>query len=171
MKTFKQIASHPRYEINEFGIVRNIKTKSIKSQYLNDSGYYMISCSYGNKSKPARVHRLLAETFIENPLNLKCINHKNGIKTDNSIENLEWCTHLENMRHAFSTGLVNNTGEKNGQAKLKEQDVIKIKTLLLSGKSQQKIANEFNVSRSAVLGIHIGRLWKHVLLRRDEQTP
>ena len=165
MRIFKPIPSHPRYEISVDGIVRNGTTKAIKSQYIGYTGYYMVSASYQHKSKPLRVHRLLAEVYIPNPKNLPEINHKNGIRTDNSIDNLEWCSHAENVRHAFATGLANNTGEKNGQSKLKESDVVEIKWLLGGSNgniSQAKIAKLFNVSRSTILGIHIGRLWKHI---------
>jgi hypothetical protein len=162
MCEFKIIPSQPRYEINQESIIRVADTKKIKQQYIGSTGYYMISCSYNNKTKPLRVHRLLAETFIPNPNNLPDINHKNGIKTDNSIDNLEWCTHLENMQHAFKTGLANNTGEKNGQAKLNKEQVQEIRKLLADGISQYKIAKLYPVSRSAILGIKIGRLWANV---------
>ena len=160
---FYQLETHQRYEINKLGVIRTISTKAIKSQYVGSTGYYMASFSVNGKSKPARVHRLLAFTFIPNPYAFPEINHIDGDKLNYSLSNLEWCTHKENMEHAFNTGLANNTGEKNGMAKLTEFKVMEIKALLAEGNlSQYKIADLFGVSRSCVLGIKLGRLWSHV---------
>lgn len=159
---FTAIKDHPRYEISNTGIIRNKENKKLKSQYIGSTGYYMVSFSYNNKSKPQRVHRLLALTFIPNPKNLPEVNHIDGDKLNNNLTNLEWTTHHENMSHAFRIGLANNTGVRNGQTKLNEIQVTEIKSLLKQGLSQYKIAEMFNVSRSCILGIKLGKLWKHV---------
>jgi predicted XRE-type DNA-binding protein len=160
---FKTLKEDERFEISQLGIVRGIKKKNIKSQYIGSTGYYFVSISKNNRSRPFRVHRLLASAFIPNPNNYPEVNHKDGCKTNNSLENLEWVTHRQNMEHAFDTGLANNTGEKNGQSKLSASQVDEIKKHLLRGHlSQYKIAEMFGVSRSCVLGIKLGRLWKHV---------
>jgi hypothetical protein len=161
MKYYK-IPNHNRYEISKNGIIRNLNNKKIKSQYVSDSGYYMVTFSYDNKSKPQRVHRLIASTFIENPNNYRFINHIDGNKLNNSISNLEWCTHSHNMKHAFDTGLINNTGIKNGMSKLTKENVIQIKVMLKNGFSQQKIADKFKVSRSCILKINLGKTWAHI---------
>ncbi len=157
---FQQLKEDSRFEISQSGIIRNVKTKSIKSQYVSDTGYYMITISKNNKSKPYRVHRLLANNFIENPKKLKEVNHIDGNKLNNDLSNLEWVSHFGNMQHAFSTGLANNTGVKNGMAKLNESKVCEIKELLKQGISQYKIATKYNVSRSAILKIHLNKTWE-----------
>lgn len=159
---FVTIPSHPRYEISIDGVIRNTANKRVKSQYINSMGYRMISISYANKSKPERVHRLLAETFLPNPSGLPCVNHIDGNKLNNSLENLEWCTHDENMKHAFQTGLANNSGTRNGMAKLNPDKAREIKRMLANGKSQARIARKFGISRSAVLKINLGQTWKEV---------
>lgn len=159
---FSKIKGHERYEISKCGVIRNCKNLKIKSQYVGSTGYYMVSFSYNNKSKPKRVHRLLADAFIANPKNKPQVNHINGIKTDNSLVNLEWCTPKENMDHAFKTGLANNTGVNNGMSKLNPTRVKSIKHALIKGESQQKIADRFGVSRSCILKIHLKKTWKHV---------
>ena len=157
---FQQLKEDSRFEISQSGIIRNVKTKYIKSQYISDTGYYMITISKNNKSKPYRVHRLLANNFIKNPKKLKEVNHIDGNKLNNDLSNLEWVSHFGNMQHAFSTGLANNTGIKNGMSKLNEIKVREIKELLKQGISQYKIAKKYNVSRSAILKIHLNKTWK-----------
>lgn len=159
---FQQLKEDSRFEISQSGIIRNVKTKYIKSQYVSDTGYYMITISKNNKSKPYRVHRLIANNFIENPKKLKEVNHIDGNKLNNDLSNLEWVSHFGNMQHAFSTGLANNTGVKNGMTKLNERKVREIKELLKQGISQYKIAKKYNVSRSAILKIHLNKTWKHL---------
>lgn len=71
------------------------------------NGYRFVVLTDDNRKESRHlVHRLVAMAFIPNPLNLPCVNHIDGNKLNNSVENLEWCTHLENVRHAIKTGLI-----------------------------------------------------------------
>jgi hypothetical protein len=101
------------YQISNFGKIKSlprvlknrIKKETILKQNINNHGYVALALTIYSKSKRFLVHRLIAEAFIPNPEKKDQVNHINGIKTDNRIENLEWNTSSENNNHAFNIGL------------------------------------------------------------------
>ena len=93
---WKTVSLFSNYEINNLGNVRNKKTKKILSQSLSSKGYYQINID----GKSRRAHRLLAETFIANPDNLETVNHKDGNKLNNNLNNLEWMSRGDNIKHS-----------------------------------------------------------------------
>ena len=110
--TWKKIKHNENYSISENGKVRNDNTKKLKRPYINkQNGYMYVDLWENNKSTKCPIHRLLAETFIPNPENKPQINHKNGVKTDNRVENIEWCTNEENLEHSMNV-LHQNRGSK-----------------------------------------------------------
>lgn len=121
-----------------------------------------------NKSKKTvNIHRLVAEHFILNPLNLPQVNHKNGLKYDNKVENLEWCTAQENTIHAYVTGLtIPLKGSKRYNAKINEEKAKEIKDFLKKRINFKptlgKTAEIFGVSRSIVREIWEEKSWKHI---------
>lgn len=109
-----------------------------------------------------RVHRLVAIAFIPNTENKPFINHINGIKTDNRVENLEWCTNTENIRHGFRTGLYKpRKGVDHPRAKLSTDDIIKIRSMY-PGQTYTKIASEFSIVFSAAYNIVNRKRWNHI---------
>lgn len=102
-----------QYEISNLGRVKSVKrevpkragfrkiAESIKNIRTNKYGYCDILLCSNNKKLHYTIHRLVAQAFIPNPENKKTVNHKNGIRTDNRIENLEWSTAKENIDHKF----------------------------------------------------------------------
>ena len=125
-------------------------------------GYLALKLSDSGKVKRFLVHRLVAVAFIENPKNLPQVNHKDGIKTHNYTENLEWCTFLENRAHAYRTGLYNNKGEGNGQSKLNVRQVKEILQLKDQGIHFGEIIKQFNVSQTRYYRIINRESWRHI---------
>lgn len=93
------------YEVSNTGKVRRFNNKKILKQRTNKNGYYRIQLSKKSKLKNHGVSRLVAQAFIPNPNNLPQVNHKNGLKFDNNINNLEWVSIKDNIIHSFVTGL------------------------------------------------------------------
>lgn len=115
------------------------------------------------RQKAMRVHRLVALCYVENPYNYNEINHIDGNKNNNHYSNLEWCTHKQNMEHCFRLGLRRNPiGSKNVKAKLKEEQVLKIRKLYANGVKTKKLMEMFNVSKGIINDITARRTWKHI---------
>lgn len=105
------------------------------------------------------VHRLVAEKYIPNPNNKLQVNHKNGNKLDNCVENLEWVTNKENRDHAVENGL-HLCGSKCPYAKLNENDVIYI--LTHKNLNNLQLSKMFNVNKNTIQNIKAGRTWKQL---------
>ena len=156
------------FEISNEGNLRNIKTKKQYKIQLLKSGYSGVCVSLGsrNSKKLIKIHRAVSETFIPNPLNLLEINHKDGHKENNHIDNLEWCTRLYNMRHAVKNNLIKyNYGEENFASILKKEDIKYIRKYYIPGDKtygSRALAREFNVNHTLILKIVNKKLWKHI---------
>ncbi|AGQ74983.1 endodeoxyribonuclease [Salmonella enterica subsp. enterica serovar Lubbock] len=120
-------------------------------------GYLQVSLYSEGVAKKHKVHRLVAETFIDNKKLCPQVNHKNGIKTDNNVSNLEWVTAQQNILHAFSNSLMSSKGEKNGRAKLTMDQVKEIRDC----KSMTKtgIAKQYGVSTATISCIVNNKSW------------
>lgn len=160
-----------RYEVSSNGKVRTLKWKrsekaKLLTKKLNDKGYYIVSLYDGEGVRTRnqqRVHRIVASTFIPNPKKKLYINHKNGIKTDNRIENLEWVTMKENAVHSMENGFT-PSGEKVWFSKLSEKQVVEIKTIV-DGKTPppyQIIAAKYGVNKHTIKRIKAQTVWKHL---------
>lgn len=107
MEEWRQVKGYEGlYEVSSLGRVKSThRSKHIILSAANDNGYLKIVLQKSKTRKTTRVHRIVAENFIANPKNKPEVNHINGNKLDNSVDNLEWCTRDENARHAAENGL------------------------------------------------------------------
>lgn len=163
VKTAAIFIRHDGNWSEEGGYVKKIK---IRNQQTNRYGYKTIKlCKLGN-CKQARVHRLVAEAFIDTDNLNNQINHIDGDKTNNIVSNLEWVTAAENMRHAWETGLVNKDhtiGSKHHNALLDEQKVVEIRKLYKAGGiTQKEIAEMYSVKFGTIKDVLSNRTWNHV---------
>lgn len=139
------------YYGTEDGRIYSKKKNKFLSTRLNNRGYLLVNLSIDGKCKTFSVHRLIAKVFIDNPKNSTEINHKNGIKTDNNIQNLEWVSPTENHRHAVEHNLfIQARGKQTKHGHFSVDDIKKIRELYENNTSQYKLANLFGVTRSAI---------------------
>lgn len=152
-----------RYYVSRKGVVYNSKGNVLKHTVRNGYSSYRLLFDDG-KYHEISGQRIVAFTWIPNPDNKPQVNHKNGIKSDNSVDNLEWVTAKENIRHRFDClGHVGMRGELNPIAKLKNNDIRLMRKLRGQGKSLSELSAKFNLSESTVCQICKRRTWKYVI--------
>lgn len=101
MSTWKVIKEYPNYSVSDEGDVKNNTTGKILKPHLDSNGYLSVCLYREKKSSTKRIHKLVAEAYIPNPFNLPDVNHIDGIRTNNSKDNLEWRTRSGNMLHTY----------------------------------------------------------------------
>lgn len=139
-------------------IINELKVTMLKPN-LALTGYFTVSVNRKN----LYAHRIIANVFIPNPNNYPVVNHINGIRNDNSFNNLEWCTQSQNIKHAYTSGLViRKKGEFSTNKKLKNIDVLEIRKQYSLGITPKKIAINYPVSASTISNIVARRLWNHI---------
>lgn len=159
-------------QVSNFGNVKSLgnefsRKERILKPLVQSKGYINIVLQKDGKRKMVLMHRLVAEYFISNPDNKLQINHINGIKIDNRVENLEWVSHRENLDHAIENNLVLK-GELNPTSKLKTADVLEIHKLLSFGITVDALSKKYKVSKETISGIKSRRYWKHLDLPKIE---
>ncbi len=152
---FKSIENYPGYEISNLGRVKSVSryvtTKCNAKRFVKErvlkqrkdkDGYYIVML----RNNIVKIHRAISIAFIPNPINKPQINHKNGIKSDNSITNLEWCTASENTIHSIH--VLGNTPDRSGIKYVKGKEN-KFSKPLLQYTNDGKFINEFSCQREA----------------------
>jgi hypothetical protein len=157
MVIWKKIKEYPDYSVSNTGLIKSHKFG--KERILKSSlarGYEQNIIRANKKSITVKIHRLVANHFLEIITGKNFVNHKDGNKKNNNVKNLEWCTPKENGSHASKNGLMGI-----GSKKLTLNEVIEIRKLLLEGLSYSKIGKKYNVHRMTIYSINKGRNWKN----------
>lgn len=184
-EVFKTIPNYEDYEISNCGRVKTKKrkirythaitkeehfresTERFMKIYFNDlTGYKHVILYKEKKSKTFPIHKLVAITFLGDPNGL-VVNHIDGNKHNNRIDNLEYCTDQYNHEHATKTGL-KASGSQIANSKLNENCVHAIKYFLKKGYSHSELSRAFNISRAAIALINKGETWKNIALTGHE---
>lgn len=155
------------YSVSSLGNVRRDKPykNTVVGKILKPAkvyGYHSVSLSKDCQSKSCRVHKLVCMAFIgERPEDCQ-INHLNGIKHDNRVDNLEYCTQSRNMKHAHSLGLLHQRGAKNNNARLTNEDAIRVKIMFKNGMKDREVSDATGFNKNTLRGIRLGLYWKHI---------
>ena len=156
-----------KYQISDKGNVKSLprykrKKEKILKPGLNNYGYFVVVLMKNKIRYDRIVHRLVAGHFISNPENKPQVNHKNGIKTDNKIKNLEWCTNSENKKHSAKNKL-ESWGERHYKHKLTKKDVKEIRgKYKKEGITQTELARQYPVNRQNISEIVNYKTWRHI---------
>ena len=154
-----------RFEISTHGRLKNIKTQYIYKPNILNTGYGSVRTTVGKEKIHILIHKAVAYTYLENPNNLPEVNHKDGDKTNNHINNLEWCTSHENQQHKYDVGLFDTNkikGENNGASKLTWNDVEYIRENYIPRSRQfgsRAMARKFNVKHVTILSVLHNETW------------
>lgn len=157
----KEIKGYENYLVFEDGTVLNQNTgRELKPDKTN-RGYYRITVCKDNKTKRFSLHRLIAELFIPNPLNLNTVNHKDGNKKHNHKSNLEWMSQADNQAHAVDNNLC-PSGEQNGNSKWKEDIIHDVCSLIEQGLPRGPILKATGITKSSFDDIRRRKTWVKV---------
>lgn len=162
MEQWRVIEGFEKYQISSIGRVKSFQLgkEQILKPVLVHNGYLHIALSNGIEKKQVCVHRLVAQAFIPNPDNKPQVNHINGDKTDNRVENLEWVTASENRKHAYSTGL-QKCGEGIYNAKLTNEQVLYIRNNP-DNLNVKRLAEKFGVGNYIISMVQLGKNYRSV---------
>lgn len=154
-----------RYKISSYGRIKsffNGITKILKPA-LEKCGYFYIQLNYNGKHRDLKIHRLVAEAFIPNPENKKTVNHIDGNKMNNFVNNLEWATYKENNLHALETGLLKSGGESS-MAKLTDEEAVWCRSVYIPRDKAfgiKPLAKKLGVSEDIIFNIVHGERYKN----------
>lgn len=177
IEQWKNIIGYENYKISNHGRVMNVNTGKFMSQSIRNE-YMRVGLYSKPKQKSFDVHRLVAEHFLPVPstelivaasktkLKKVIVNHIDGNKTNNHVDNLEWSTYSDNSKHSYVIGRGKSNGEQHYNSKLVEEDIILIRQLYSDSNGLRgiytELSNRFDVSDTTIKAIIERKSWKHI---------
>lgn len=176
-ETWKPVLGYEgHYEVSDLGRVRSTDTRinlasgrtrvrkgRVLAEQWTNRRYASISLARDGETNGARVHRLAAVAFVENPNSADEVNHIDGDRRNNAASNLEWVTRAQNNDHAISSGLkIAVKGVAHGMARLSEETVLAIRAKHSQGTSMYRLAKNYGVSIQTISAIVNRRSWSHI---------
>jgi len=166
MEIWKDVVGYEDYfQISNEGRLYSKRTQKILKQTISKTGYYTVSTRFGGRTgvvKCFKMHRLVADAFIYNPLEKPVVNHIDGNKLNNNVGNLEWVTDSENSRHAHRTGLVKvKCGTANSNSKLSDEQVNEIRMRRANGETCKYLGEVFGVHH-----MQISRIYRNISYKK-----
>lgn len=166
-----RVKSIDRIIINSLNIKKLFRGKILKTT-IHPDGYLLCSLSIKNRSLSVRIHRLVAEAFLINSENKPVVNHKNGVRDDNRLENLEWVTVKENVQHSFKSGLRKSPNfEKFGKLNHRSKPIIQMTKngdFIKRYESGWEAERATGIDQGSIARVCLGRyktagkfIWKH----------
>jgi hypothetical protein len=174
-----RIGLSDKYEVDTEGQIysndyNHTGKRKVLKQYMDQDGYPYVMLNIDGKRYKRVVHRLIAAAFLPQIEGKSQVNHKNGIRHDNRVENLEWVTSQENILHSWrnngrkhsdehnSNISARSTGELNPKAKLNSEQAKQIRMRRLQGESLKSLSQEFGIGTSQISAIARGKIWKSI---------
>lgn len=159
----KKIVGFESYCITKDGRVWSFKSNKFLKPYKHPNGYFQVTLTNENRKEKKLIHRLVAESYIENHQNKEYVNHLNGIKKDNRIENLEWSTPSENIKHAYDTNL-----RRSYVRKIDTKQIPTIMKMRNEGLSYKKISEHFSVSPMTIHNLIKRKTYRDVVCVQEQ---
>lgn len=157
------------YEVSNLGRVRTLRSDRLMKSAMsgNRSSYRTVALSKDRVRKSTGVHRLVAKAFIPNPNNYPQVNHIDGVPSNNHVDNLEWVTVQQNIKHAFV-----KLGVISGKTKLKPVDIVDIRKRHAAGERQTAIARDYGVAKNTIWRVVHNYIWlPEYLDKQIERQP
>jgi HNH endonuclease/NUMOD4 motif-containing protein len=172
IEEWKEIPGLPHYQASNLGNIRTMRAGRgcreevghVMSGCKDEKGYLLVNCRVDGRSQTQRVHRLIARAFLGEIPPGHQINHLNGKKSDNRLENLEICSPGQNLKHRHEVLKIkiNWRGSKHGLSKLDEKSVRQIRKRYEAGELQTALAKEYGVSSTTIGCVLKRKTWTHI---------